>query len=195
MADTRQQILKEAEKLYRMGGYDKISLQTVANSLHISKPALFHHFKNKQLLFFEMLKAMLEHLNLVITTTIAQSGTSVQGRLQGLMQRMTLEPHFDVMRLLREDFAIMDTPQQLIINQMWYERMHSVIQNIFKEAVARKELKPHDTALATDMFIHSWDLLPRPGSFLATHINREGVTPIEYIEKMLNMFLNGLKAH
>ena len=39
--DTRQLILKEAERLYYVGGYEKISLQVVADQLGFSKAALF----------------------------------------------------------------------------------------------------------------------------------------------------------
>src|SRR5690349_19186241 len=42
--DTRAHIVREAERLYYQGGYAGIRLQTVADVLGLTKPALFHHF-------------------------------------------------------------------------------------------------------------------------------------------------------
>lgn len=191
--DTRQQILKEAEKHYHTGGYEKINLQMIAETLQVSKPALFHHFKNKQILFFEMIKAMLERMNQLLLNTLAQNGTSTHAKLLALMQRMTLEARFDVNRLLREDYQILDISQQQTLNSLWYQKVLSVIVQIFAEGVERQELKPHDTQLAAYMFLNLWELLPGPDNVAATYVkNGKNDTLAEYIEKLLIMFLHGL---
>lgn len=193
--DTRQQILKESEKLYHTGGYEKISLQAIAETLQVSKPALFHHFKNKQILFFEMLKSMLERMNQMLNSTIEQSGQTTRSKLLALMQRMTLEARFDVNRLLREDYQMLDMVQQQTINGLWYQKVLSVIARVFEEGIERKELKPHNTTLAAYMFMNTWELLPNPDNPVSNYVKGgKNSTLAEFIETLLDMFLNGLAA-
>jgi AcrR family transcriptional regulator len=62
-SSTRLRILKEAARLYFAGGYENMSMQVLADQLQISKTAIFHHFKNKQELFFEMLLHLISRLH------------------------------------------------------------------------------------------------------------------------------------
>src|SRR5690242_11142215 len=117
--DTRERILKEAEKLYHEGGYEKISLQEVAEALGVKKPALFYHYKNKQELFYAMLKAMLARLNQLTVQAIAQGGIATRPRLQSILQRMTLEPGFDLMHFLQQDYELLTPAQKSEIQQIW----------------------------------------------------------------------------
>jgi AcrR family transcriptional regulator len=191
-SDTRHQILKEAEKLYRTGGYEKISLQKIADSLQISKPAVFHHFKDKQLLFFEMLKMMLEHMNEMLTNAIEQSSTGSRSKLLALMQRMTLEPRFDIMRLLQVDFNELNNEQQQQLNLQWFTNVYNLVYNIFVEGIKRGDLKPHDATISTLTFVNLWELLPYPDNPMTPKLKVESYSQAEYIEKLLDMFLGGL---
>ena len=85
--DTRQRILREAERLYYQGGYAGISLQDLADTLDISKPALFHHFKSKQELFFETLLEMLESRRRLIEAAI-RAGDTTYARLRNILRTM-----------------------------------------------------------------------------------------------------------
>ena len=59
MADTRAQILDAARELFVEQGYDKTSLREVADSVGVTKAALYYHFRSKEDLFV----ALLEPLN------------------------------------------------------------------------------------------------------------------------------------
>src|SRR6185437_6301603 len=111
VTETRLLILKEAERLYYAGGYENINLQVIANQLTITKAALFHHFKNKQALFFEMLLALLEHMRKMFEAEIEVGDASVRARLGRLMVKLTLEPFFDVMRFQREEMRLLQPEQ------------------------------------------------------------------------------------
>lgn len=59
MADTRDQILAAARRLYVEQGYDKTSLREVADEVGVTKAALYYHFRSKE----DLLLALLEPLN------------------------------------------------------------------------------------------------------------------------------------
>jgi AcrR family transcriptional regulator len=48
---TRRQILRAALKHFANGGYAATSVQQIVDTAHVSKPALYYHFKDKAALF------------------------------------------------------------------------------------------------------------------------------------------------
>lgn len=188
--DTRQLILKEAEKLYYAGGYENINLQVIANQLNITKAALFHHFKNKQALFFEMLMGLIEHLRQVFETVIAEGDPAVRERLARLMARLTVEPHFDVMRFQREEIGLLQLEQQQMVRHAWNAGPFAVVKRVFSEGIEQGELKEHNPALATYLFLHICLLLPGANNPIRSIMKYESQGP--YISSVLSILLDGL---
>jgi AcrR family transcriptional regulator len=52
---TKQHIAKAALRLFLQNGYERTSLNQIAAQVGITKPAIYHHFKNKDELFHEVL--------------------------------------------------------------------------------------------------------------------------------------------
>ena len=44
---TKENIVKTALQLFLQNGYEKTSLNHIAREVGITKPAIYHHFKNK----------------------------------------------------------------------------------------------------------------------------------------------------
>ncbi len=55
MDDTKQYIAETALRLFLQNGYEKTSMNHIASEVGITKPAIYHHFKNKDQLFHEVL--------------------------------------------------------------------------------------------------------------------------------------------
>jgi AcrR family transcriptional regulator len=49
----RQAVIAEASRAFGHGGYQNVSLDEIAKSLNVTKPALYHYFKSKQELLYE----------------------------------------------------------------------------------------------------------------------------------------------
>jgi len=56
---TKEKIVKTALRLFLQKGFYHVSLQDVATVVGISKPAIYHHFKNKD----EMIEAVLDYFS------------------------------------------------------------------------------------------------------------------------------------
>jgi TetR/AcrR family transcriptional regulator, cholesterol catabolism regulator len=53
--DPRQEILRTAARLFQQRGYDATSMNDVAAALKLSKGGLYHHFKSKDEILFEIM--------------------------------------------------------------------------------------------------------------------------------------------
>jgi AcrR family transcriptional regulator len=60
--NTKQQIVKTALLLFLQKGYEKTSLNDIAGEVGITKPAIYHHFENKDQLFHEVLSFFFEEM-------------------------------------------------------------------------------------------------------------------------------------
>ena len=64
--ELRHKILLESEYLFLQRGYDRTSLQMIADKVNISKSNLYHYFKNKEELFYELTDGAAEGLKRLI---------------------------------------------------------------------------------------------------------------------------------
>lgn len=55
VTDSRQEILRAAARLFHRKGYDATSMSDVAAALKLSKGGLYHHFKSKDEILFDLM--------------------------------------------------------------------------------------------------------------------------------------------
>ena len=56
-ADAAQRVIRAAADLFSELGYDAVSVAAIADRAGVSKANIFHHFKTKQDLFYEVLRS------------------------------------------------------------------------------------------------------------------------------------------
>jgi AcrR family transcriptional regulator len=54
LADRRRQILDGARRCFAVYGYDKATVRRLEQTIGLSRGAIFHHFRDKDTLFFEL---------------------------------------------------------------------------------------------------------------------------------------------
>ncbi|QBD79482.1 TetR/AcrR family transcriptional regulator [Ktedonosporobacter rubrisoli] len=189
-AATRQRVLQIARGLYYAGGYDNVSLQAIADQLHISKPALFYHFKNKQELFYEMLLSVLEQLHEIFASASRQEALSTQQILRQIMLRLADEPSFDMARFMRQEYTLLSPEQQQQVGKAWRAKLLDIVHSILERGIARGELRPHNSLMASYMFLHVCLLLPQLGH--QVHDSLREMQRNERIDTLLDLFIHGL---
>lgn len=60
--NTKEKIVKTGLRLFLQKGYERTSLNDIARQVGISKPAIYHHFKNKDELFHGVLSLFFEEM-------------------------------------------------------------------------------------------------------------------------------------
>ncbi len=66
MASTRERLLSEGARLFVARGYHGVSMREVALAIGVTKPALYHHYADKEALFLAVLDASLDGLRGVV---------------------------------------------------------------------------------------------------------------------------------
>ena len=189
--DTQQRILREAEALYLLGGYEHINQQVIADHLHITKAALFYHFANKQELFFRLLLFLLERTHQTILEA-TQGNISTQQKLRQLMSALLQHPTFDMTRFAHEEIHLLTPQQQHEVSQAVQQQLFVVVQQVFADGIERGELRPHDISVSSGLFLHMCIPLSHPKSPLRTSM-KEQESESES-QKMLDLFLYGVIA-
>ncbi len=145
--DTRERILRAAEDLYHAGGYDHINLQVIADQVGVSKTALFHHFKNKQELFFAVLMRLLDHYRELARTafqgetTGSGPATTMREKLRRMMRYLTYDQPFDMMRFMREEYILLTAEQQAALNLAWHTSVFDPLRQVLEDGVRSGEAR------------------------------------------------------
>jgi AcrR family transcriptional regulator len=84
---TRERIKATALNRFLKVGYKNTSLNDIAGYVGISKPAIYHHFKSKEELFFEVFWDFVDLLETFFQETLRQA-KSVQSMIQGMYGSM-----------------------------------------------------------------------------------------------------------
>ncbi|ADV67786.1 TetR/AcrR family transcriptional regulator [Deinococcus maricopensis] len=83
---TRERILTHAARLFVERGYHGVSMREVAEAVGVTKPALYHHYADKEALFLAILDASLADLETLLAAARAEAG--VREQLTALVGRM-----------------------------------------------------------------------------------------------------------
>lgn len=75
---TRARIQTEAARLFVASGYHGVSMREVAEAVGVTKPALYHHYADKEALFLAMLDGALATLARLVAHARAQQGIRAQ---------------------------------------------------------------------------------------------------------------------
>ena len=75
---TRDRIQTEAARLFLASGYHGVSMREVAQAVGVTKPALYHHYADKETLFLAMLDGALSTLARLVAHARTQSGIRAQ---------------------------------------------------------------------------------------------------------------------
>ena len=82
-------ILREAARLFAMDGYDRTSMASLAEACGTSKALLYHYYKNKDALLFDVLSEHLNDLNDAVKRADAP-GQAPEKRLEALVAALLI---------------------------------------------------------------------------------------------------------
>lgn len=84
--EKRQAILAQAAELFARHGYDRASLAMIAQACGVSKALVYHYYRDKEELLFDVLARHLQHL--VEIARDATQGAAPRARLEALATRL-----------------------------------------------------------------------------------------------------------
>lgn len=81
---TRERIQTEAARLFLASGYHGVSMREVAEAVGVTKPALYHHYADKEALFLAMLDGAVSTLARIVERARQEKG--IRAQLETLMR-------------------------------------------------------------------------------------------------------------
>jgi AcrR family transcriptional regulator len=138
-ASTRERILDVALDLFTDQGFDGTSMREIAERLHISKPAIYHHFASKE----EILMALHMRLHEFGKAALARlAGQTVTLQLWGSL----LSELVDQMVAQRKIFLMHERNQAALekLHRKDHDAEHDDIQQRFRQALTDPSLPLRD---------------------------------------------------
>ncbi|MBF2718207.1 TetR/AcrR family transcriptional regulator [Agrobacterium vitis] len=147
-AETRQEILRAAEELFRQRGYQQVAMADIAAELEMSPANVFKHFHSKTALVDAIATAHLEKLmaglaDLEMLSSPQMKLLQIAERLlTKLLQDVCDNPHLFKMIVLTTDL-------ELTAADLYREKICAIFEKIVLEGVATGDFfvtDPHHTA-------------------------------------------------
>lgn len=185
--EQREHILTQAAELFAKAGYAATSMNEVAQACGLSKPALYHYFKDKNALLLEICEAHITRL-IALVDEVDQLALAAEPRLRALIERFVQEYAHAVNehRVLTEDVRFLNEPDQQRILNGERQVVNSVAQAV-------QELRPqadHD-GLTKALTMLLFGMM----NWMFTWLKPDGVLSYDSMAPVVaDLFLGGLGA-
>jgi AcrR family transcriptional regulator len=165
-SERRRDIIERAVPILMKEGYKGISMNELARRLHLTKPGLYYHFKDKQeLLYASMHRAMdfIEKMSLEATVSTSDN----EGRLREIIYQHALRVALNQRKgalttLIVDDVGFLKPEDRRVITQRkraYFELIRATLRQLQKQGRLRKGLDPTlaaFTILGMAMWITKW---------------------------------------
>ncbi|UMZ34713.1 TetR/AcrR family transcriptional regulator [Priestia megaterium] len=135
---TREQILKTAAHLFMAYGYEKVSMEQVAEASDVTKASVYYYFKNKATLFTVSVSSMFQRITKQ-TEKLLQNSKGLKHRLYEVTLDHLKRPHIDFETLLQEATSSLTEGHIQEIREA-EKAIHEALENVFKQAANSGEI-------------------------------------------------------
>ncbi|PMQ02040.1 MAG: TetR family transcriptional regulator [Dictyoglomus sp. NZ13-RE01] len=182
MSNTKEKILKCAERLFSLNGYDATSVQDICKEVGISKGAFFHYFPTKESLFLEVLDFWLSELYEKLEEKRKEEKEVFQSIIKMGEIFKDIFSQSEQKLFLFLEFLRRSTKDERIINGLrnYYRRYKEYFSSLIEEGINEGSIKKIDPDLLSRTLI----------SFAIGTILQEIFSPDEDWEKLS---LEGMK--
>lgn len=134
--NARDRILDEAAHLFAREGYDGTSLGSLADSIGITKAAIYHYFPNKNEIYEGIIVRTLENLLSFVTAEI-RTANSPEKALQNFMEAHAtfFEENYDSFLTLLVGFGGMENVVMIAEAQKLRDEYEVVLRSIIKDGI------------------------------------------------------------
>jgi AcrR family transcriptional regulator len=82
-AETRSSLLAAARRAFELDGYDSASLESIVSAAHLTKGAVYHHYKDKRALFRAVFELVERELVVAIERVAFSQASAYEGVVMG----------------------------------------------------------------------------------------------------------------
>lgn len=169
----RQAVIAEASRAFGHRGYQNVSLDDIANSLNVTKPALYHYIKSKQELLNECHNLSMDIGDKVLDHALATQKTGLEkleNFISGYIDAFANE--LAAPAVLSELNAMSPEEKRRIINRR--RQFDLRLRKLLQEGIDDKTISPCNPKLAVFWFMGAINGIPRwfsaSGEFSGAHV-------------------------
>ena len=186
-ASGRERILREAYDKFIESGFASVSMQQIADAAGVNKATLYHHFRDKEDLFFEVVRLGFARANASMAEALT-SASGLRAKLLALAAYLFGSERSDLNRLSG------DMRQHLAHERhaaIWkdFAPPWSHLEAAIAEGVARRELAPVDPVLASRVCFSAL-----MGQVQLAKLHDVAPPDARVAEQVVDLLLNGLRA-
>lgn len=157
----REQIFQIGAELFARQGYERTSLQEVAERLGLTKPALYYYFDSKQQLLFAIISFVMDKVYGDLAEIVSSNRTPLQ-KLEALIESyidfFTAHPNELTILVVHEDSLEPELRAKFIDRQKEYKRS---VLGIVKDILAQRGENDIDPTALTFALIGSMNWIFR----------------------------------
>jgi AcrR family transcriptional regulator len=145
---SREKILEVAEALFARRGYAGVGLREVADGVALGKSSLFHHFRGKGPLYFEVLARVLGRIHDRLAPVLASAGDPAERLLRWVDALVdAIAEHPSSARLLLRALVEDESPQaqsepEALVAEGILDETLAGIRRLLREGVATGAFRP-----------------------------------------------------
>jgi AcrR family transcriptional regulator len=185
--DLRGRILSTARSLFIQHGYHGLAMRQIAESLNVSKPALYYHFKDKEELFLAILTNYLDEMETALDR-IAAEPVTCREKIRNFMEYIFLQPseQCSIIRLASQEMGQLSDTARKSFERIYREKFIGKIEAILLSGMQGGEFKPVRPEVAT------WTLLGLMYPyFYPAHAGNAGLS-VETIQQIITVYMDGI---
>ncbi|SFT01141.1 TetR/AcrR family transcriptional regulator [Paenibacillus sp. BC26] len=129
--ETRAMIIRTAKELFMELGYRAVSTRQIADACGLTQPALYHHFKDKQALYVDVMRSVCDGTRSSLDRII-QRETDVRHRLCHVTAYMLANHPEDLSRMFHDIRHELAPESQRIIYELWRSAYLAPLLAIFE---------------------------------------------------------------
>ncbi|HTX89970.1 MAG TPA: TetR/AcrR family transcriptional regulator [Anaerolineales bacterium] len=186
--DLREQILSTAKGLFIQQGYHGLAMRQIAESLDVSKAALYYHFKDKEELFLAILEAYLDEMEAAIDRILAEPAGSVE-QIRRFVEYVLAQPAEQraIIRLASQEMGQLEAVSRKAFDKIYREKFIGKIEGILKAGMDAGEFRSMQPEVAT------WTLLGMMYPyFYPAHAGNASLSE-ETIRQIVTVYLEGME--
>ena len=180
-------MLSTATGLFIQHGYHGLAMRQIAEALHVSKPALYYHFKDKEELFLAILTMYLDEMEKAIDRIMTEPVTG-QEKVRDFMEYVLAQPPDQraIIHLASQEVRQLSDPVRKSFGQIYQEKFIGKIEGILKEGMQGGEFKLMEPAVAT------WTLLGIMYPYFYPARAGNGDLSEDTIRAIVSVYLDGI---
>lgn len=185
----RKNIIEKSKIVFQKHGYHNTSLFHISEECGIGRTTLYQYFKNKDEIFYCTISNTLEEIQNELEVIVNDNRLTFLGKLKEIIRQLTMgQNNNKTFLLLLEIWLILERENNEVLEglRVHTEKLKNTIENLIKQGIDAKEIKPIDSKSLTQTlytFIETFTL-KRTSKDLNVKFKTEAI----------DLLIDGLKA-